>query len=365
MSERALSIRNLSLALLLGCPALAACRAEAQHEEQHGTFPVTHPHRQDTELVREYVAQIRASQHIELRALERGYLEDIFVDEGQLIEEDQLMFQTMPTIYQAEVSRAKAELDLAGIEYDNAKRLADKGVISASELGLAKAKYAKAKAELDLASAHRRLTEVHAPFAGIMGRFEVRKGSLLDEGELLTTLSDNRHVWVYFNVSEAEYLAYMARKRDEAETVRLRMANGEVFDRSGVIETIEADFDNQTGNIAFRAGFDNPAGLLRHGGTGKIMMSVPYPDALLIPQKATFEILDRRFVFVVDEHGTVHQREIEVAAELPNVFIVASGLDEHDQILLDGLRKVRDGEHVEVALEPPTEVLAHLDLHAE
>jgi len=355
--------RMLSFVLLVAC--LWGCTETEQAEEERGTFLATTPLRQDATVDTEFVAQVRASQHIELRALERGYLEDIYVDEGQLIEEEQLMFQVMPIIYQAEVNRAKAEVDLANIEYKNAKLLADKGVISSSELALANAKYNKAKAELDLAAAHRRLTEIRAPFTGIMGRFQVRKGSLLDEGELLTTMSDNRHIWVYFNVTEAEYLAYMARSDSQAAKVKLRMANGEIFDQTGEIETIEADFNNETGNIAFRAGFDNPKKLLRHGETGKIIMTVAYPGALLIPQKATFEILDRRYVFVVDDEGVVKSRSIEVAAEIPNLFILESGLEETDHILIDGLRKVRDGDEIEIEVQAPAEVFAHLDLHAE
>lgn len=354
-----------SRVLFIACLAMPACHAPEKVEEQRATFAVTSPLRQDSGLTNEYVAQIRASQHIELRTLERGYLEEIFVDEGQLIEEGQLMFQVMPLIYEAEVKRAEAEADRANIEYQNAKLLADKNVIASSELALAKAKYNSAKAELSLAAAHRRLTEIRAPFTGIMGRFAVRKGSLLDEGEMLTTLSDNRHVWVYFNVTESEYLDYMSRSEGQTTSVKLRMANGEVFEQTGTIETIEADFNNQTGNIAFRAGFDNPKGLLRHGETGSIMMTVPYPDALLIAQKATFEVLDHRYVYVVDDSGVVQSREISVAAELPNIFIIDGGLEQTDRILLEGLRRVRDGDQIDVDYQQPAEILNHLDLHAE
>jgi membrane fusion protein (multidrug efflux system) len=353
------------LVLFLTCLTIWGCRKPEKAEEQAATFAVTSPLRADTEITNEYVAQIRAIQHIELRTLERGYLQEIFVDEGQLIEKGQLMFQVMPLIYQAEMTKAEAEADLANIEYKNAKLLADKNVIAPSELALAKAKYDSAKAGLSLATARRHLTEIHAPFSGIMGRFLVRTGSLLDEGEMLTTLADNRHIWVYFNVTEAEYLDYMTQSENRVTTVKLRMANGEVFDQVGTIETIEADFNNETGNIAFRAGFENPKGLLRHGETGKIMMTVPYPDALQIPQRATFEVLDRRYVFVVDDSGVVKSRAISVAAELPNIFIVDGGLEDTDHILLDGLRKVRDGDQIEFEYQQPAEVLSHLDMHAE
>ena len=349
------------------CLAPLACEHHAaEHHEVDHEVVLTSPLQKDVVATQQYVCQIHSRRHIELRALERGYLEEIFVDEGQLIEEGQLMFQVMPIIYQAEVSRAKAEVDLAHIELKNAELLAEKNVISPSELALARAKYNKAKAELSLASAHRRLTEVHAPFTGIMGRFEVRKGSLLDEGELLTTMSDNSKVWVYFNVSEREYLDYKANtKEGETTTVKLRMANGELFDQPGVIETIEADFNNETGNIAFRAGFPNPKGLLRHGETGNVLMTIPYPKALIIPQKSTFEVLDKRYVFVVDDKGGVKTRSISVAAEQPHRFIIDGGLEETDHILLEGLRKVRDGDTIETEYQDPETVFASIVPHAE
>src|SRR5690606_1771530 len=128
----------------------------------------------------------------------------------------------------------------------------------ANELALAKAKLDKAKAELALAMGHLGFTEIRAPFDGIIDRFRVRLGSLVDEGELLTSLSDNSKMWVYFNVPEAEYLDYITReKSDSVLKVQLQMANHQLFDQAGIVETIEADFNNETGNIAFRATFKN------------------------------------------------------------------------------------------------------------
>lgn len=307
---------------------------------------------------------MHASQHIEVRAQERGYLTGIFVDEGQLIEEDTKMFQIMPLIYRADLHRAEAEADMASIEYKNTKMLADKDIVSKAELALAGAKLNRARAELELAQTHMRLTEIRAPFTGLMDRFMVRLGSLVEEGDLLTTLSDNRMLWIYFNVPEAEYLEYKA-DPEQKMTVKFRMANDKMFDQEGKVETIEADFDNTTGNIAFRATFANPTGLLRHGETGNIIVTTKYPDAQMIPQKATFEILDRRYVFVVDDEGTVKQRQISVAAELPHAFILDGGLEDTDHVLLEGLRKVQDGKHVDVKFEEPAEVFAQLKYHAE
>ncbi len=352
------------LGLTLALATATACGSS--HEgHPHGAFLVSSPLRKEVTVTEEYVAQIQAIQHIELRAMERGYLEEIYVDEGQRVAAGQKMFKIMPRLAQAELKKAAAEAEFARIEYENTKALAERDVVSPNELALAKARLDKAIAEKDLAGAHLGLTEIKAPFEGIMNRLEVRKGSLVEEGELLTALADNSTMWVYFNVTEAEYLDYQMQEHDERQPVKLVMANGREFPHEGRVETIEADFNNETGNIAFRAAFPNPEGLLRHGETGKVLMATPIEDALVVPQKATFEVLDKLYVYVVDEHGELHTRRIKVAEELDHVFVVSEGLEEEDRILLDGLRKVREGEHIEVHYEDPEKALATLDVHAE
>lgn len=343
-----------------------SCGLKKEEKEEEIQFLVTSPLRKDTLVTKDYVCQIRSIQHIELRALERGYLQKIFVDEGQSIKEGQLMFQIMPLIYQAEMQKAKAEADFAEIEYLNTKRLADSNVVSKNELALAKAKFDKAKAELSLAQTHLQFTEVKAPFNGIMDHFHVRLGSLVSEGDLLTTLSDNSKMWVYFNVPEAEYLNYKTHvKQDSLIKVNLLMANNKLFDHPGVIQTIEADFDNETGNIDFRATFPNPEGLLRHGETGNIEMAVPLKNALIIPQKATFEILEKKYVYVVDKDNIVRQKEISIAAEMPDLYIIKGGLTGNDKIMLEGIRKVKDGDKIEYKYEDPKTVIPRLKVYVE
>lgn len=341
---------------------LSTCQKKEHKVEEEATFLVTHPLRLDTLVLKDYVGQVRAIQHIEIRTLEKGYLQNIYVDEGQFVKKGQLMFQIMPTIYQAETQKAQAEVNFVQIEYQNTKNLADSNIVSKNELALAKAKLDKAKAELALSQAHLGFTEVRAPFDGIMDRFQVRLGSLVDEGELLTTLSDNSKMWVYFNVPEAEYLDYATRAKSSTPLdVKLLMANNELFDQGGKVETIEADFDNETGNIAFRATFPNPKRVLRHGETGNILMPVHLKNALLIPQKATFEILDKKYIYVVDEKSQVQSRQITVGTELPHLYVVTSGLKEGEKVLIEGLRKVRNKQKIKHKIEPPYKVLAELD----
>ena len=343
-----------------------SCETKKETKHDETKFLVTNPIKKDTSITKDYVSQIHSIQHIELRALEKGYLQKVFVDEGQHVKKGQLMFQISPNVYQAELQKAKAEANAAEIEYKNTQLLAEGNVVSENELALAKANYAKANAEVELARTHLGFTSIRAPFDGIMDHLHVRNGSLLDEGELLTTLSDNSKMWVYFNVPETEYLDYiMSQDKGKKKEVTLLMANNKEFNQKGIVETIRGEFNNETGNIAFRATFPNPDGILRHGETGNILMKVPYKDALIIPQKATFEVLNKKYVFVVDSNNTVKQREITVAAELPHLFLVEKGLAESDKILLEGIRMVKDQQKINVEFEEPNAVLSSLDLYAE
>lgn len=343
---------------------LVACHPETQIEELvEVTF--TEAQVKDTTIYQEYVCQIHGMRYIELRTMERGYLTGIHVDEGQYVQQGQVMFQIMPNILQADVNRAASELEMATIECANTKKLADENVVSLNELKLAEARQKKAAAEWDLARIHLNLATVKAPFSGIMDRFHVREGSLLEEGELLTTMSDVRSLWIYFNMQEAEYLNLTQHKEIKTKRLELLMANGELFDSPGYIETIEGEFDHETGNIQLRALFQNPKSLLRHGETGKIRVPTNYAEAMIIPQKATFEILDKKYVYVVDEAGTVHQREIVIGNELTHVYLVHSGLKKGEAFIVDGLRKVRDGQHVEGKHVSAASIMANLELHAE
>ena len=343
-----------------------SCSSKPEEKEEATKLLVTSPLAQDTTITKEYVAQIKAYQHIELRALEKGYLQKIFVDEGQAVTKGQPMFQITPLVYQADLQKSQAEANYVDIEYRNTKSLADSNIVSKNELALSRAKLNKARADVSLAQTHLQFTSIKAPFSGIMDHFQGRLGSVVNEGDLLTTLSDNSKMWVYFNVPEAEYLAYKEQAAaDNVVKVKLLMANNEVFKYPGVVQTVEADFNNETGNIAFRATFPNPGGLLRNGETGSVLMTVPLRHALIIPQKASFEVLEKRYVYVVDAQSVVHQREIIVASEMPDLYVIKSGLAATDKILLEGIRKVKDGDKISFAFENMKKVLPTLKVYSE
>ncbi len=355
-------IPAICFAMLAGCEKpVEPPKAERQR------LVVTNPMVKDVVTSQRYVCQIHSRRHIEVRAMESGYLAEIRIEEGQPVKKGDLMFRVLPTLYQAKYETVRAEARKAQIEYDNTKRLLDDNVVSDQELAIVAAKLAHAKAELHRSSAELEFTRIKASFDGIVDRLRSREGSLVNEGDILTTLSDNVVMWVYFNVPEARYLNYQTGlMRGEGHArVELILANGEKFNQPGKIAAIEADFDNKTGNLPFRADFPNPDGLLRNGQTGNVIMYHDLKDAMVIPQRATFEVLDKQFVFVIDENETVRQREIEVAVELEDIFVVRSGLTQKDKIVLDGKRQVRDGDKSEYEFRSPSEVMKTLKKTAE
>ncbi|CAA7386649.1 MULTISPECIES: efflux RND transporter periplasmic adaptor subunit [Chryseobacterium] len=357
------SLMYINLCLILLC---ISCHSEKKEETEAATFNITSPIIKDTIIDKDYVAQIRSINHIELRAQEKGYIQSIYVDEGQYVQKGQLLFKIMPNLYESDVNRAKAEVKYEEIEYQNTKKLSEKDIVAPQEMAMAKAKYEKAQAELSSMNTHLKFTEIRAPFNGIVGHLHVRKGSLVDDGELITELSDNSKMWVYFNVPESEYLDQMSNKKEnDPMHVHLKMANGKMFTQDGLVETIESDFNNETGNIAYRATFPNPNGLLRYGETGNIIITAPYSNAMMIPQKATFEELEKKYVYVITKDNKVKAREIKIAAELPHIYVVASGLTKGDKILLDGLRMVKENQKINARFQSPEKVMSNLDLYAE
>jgi len=355
-----------SLVDQLGSFLRAQEEAEESHEGHHKVVS-TSPVAQDVTITEPYVCQIHSQRHIEVRALESGYLEEILVREGQPVKAGEVMFRVMPTLYQAKLDAENAEAQLALLKFNNTKRLYEQKVVSQNEVALLQAELAKAQAKAKLAAAELNFTYVRAPFSGMVDRLQKQLGSLVSEGDILTTLSDNSVMWVYFNVPEARYLQYMSDRSQhrKEDRVQLRLADGSILPYDGKIGAIEAIFDNTTGNIPFRADFPNPDGLLRHGQTGTILLSRVHPGAIVIPQRAVFEILEKSYVYVIGADHAVHQREISIEQELDDIYVVKKGLTVDDRIVIDGIQQIRDGDHVEDEFRTPEDVLGHLKYHAE
>jgi len=351
---------------LIALVCLSSCTSKQEVKEEASNYTVTNPVVIDTSVTKEYVSQIKSLRNIEIRALEKGFLQNIYVDEGQSVKAGQVLFRIVPKMYEAESDKANAEVKAAEIELQNTKLLADKNVVSKNELAMAKAKLDGAKAEMSMAKFHLTATIIKAPFDGIIDRIPKKLGSLIDEGELLTTLSDNSQMFAYFNVSEPEYLNYQTDVKDRgSKKVGLLLANNQPLKYKGDVETIESEFDSETGNIAFRAKFPNPDKLLKNGETGKVQMTVPLKGALVIPQKATYEIQDKFYVFVVGNDNVVHSKNITITSEMPDLYVIGSGLSANDKIVLEGVQNVKDDDKIKFKLVSPKQAISELKLNAE
>lgn len=330
-----------------------SCNSKKETKKEIGKYTATSPLIIDTAFTKEYVAEIQSIQNIEIRAKVKGFIESINVDEGQLVKSGQVLFTIRPKEYEAELIKAKAEVKKAELDAQNAKNLSDKNIISKSELALSLAKLEQTKADESLAAMYVSYTKVTAPFEGLIDRLKFKQGSLIDEGTLLTTLSNNKKMYAYFNVSESEYLDYKTRNSKEKNNiVSLLLANGQAHKYKGKIETIQGEFDINTGSIAFRAIFPNPDALLKHGETGRVQMYVDLKHAMIIPQKATFELQDKVYVYVVDKNNIIKLRNIKIKQRLNNLFVIESGLSEEDVFIVEGIQSLKEEDKVETTLIP-------------
>lgn len=354
----------LLLISLCSTIGFTSCNQKKEEETKEAVkLPITTPILMDTILTKDYIAEIQSIQNIEVRAKVKGFLETIKVDEGQRVEAGQMMFTIRSREYEAELTKAQARVNTTELEMQNVKTLAEKNIVSQTELALAVAKLNEAKAEQGIAEAALTFTKISAPFSGVVDRLKFKVGSLIDEGTLLTSLSNNREVYAYFNVSEKEYLDFKAKGKDKEKTsISLLLANGQPHKYKGVIETIEGEFDKNTGSIAFRAKFPNPDLLLKHGETGKVQLPVELKNALVIPQKATFELQDKIYVYVLDENNVVKARNIVVKQKLSNLYVIESGITINDKILLEGVQTVKENDKVQTELLAAKEVVEHLQL---
>jgi membrane fusion protein (multidrug efflux system) len=219
---------------------------------------------------------------------------------------------------------------------------------------LAEAKLAAYNAKIDearsaeaSAAAQLSYTLVRAPFDGFIDRIPLKAGTYISEGNLLTTVSDNSEVYAYFNVSETEYLEYSrSRETRSDQMVHLILADGTPFAGTGKIETLESEFEENTGSIAFRARFPNPKQLLKHGASGKVVLTNQLEDALLLPQKAVFEMQDKNYVYILDSANQVKMKSFASYARIKHSYIVQEGLKPGEKVVYEGVRSLREGMRI-------------------
>lgn len=322
-------------------------------------LPVITVKKLDTLLHKSYVADIQALQNVEIRAKAPGFIDRILVDEGKVVKKGQPLFQLNDAEFRnqlaqaaAQVSSAEAEVETSRLEEERVKKLVDKNIISHSELKLAAAKVKTAeskvldaKSHLDNARIRLSYTYIRSPFDGVIDRIPYKVGSLVDEGSLLTTISNLDAVYAYFAVSENEYLQFM--KADEQhkprlDDITLTLADGSVYPQKGKVETMESIFDEKTGSIAFRARFTNPDKMLKHGATGKVTLTREVHDVMMVPQKSVFEIQDKNYVFVVDDKNMVRMKNISTRGRMDEYLLVAEGLQPGEVIVYEGIQQLKD-----------------------
>lgn len=329
---------------------------------------------------KDYLGTIEGKVNVEIRPQVEGILEEIYVDEGAIVTEGQKLFKINPQPYQEELNNAlanenveKAKLENAKLEVDRLKPLVENDVISEVRLRTANSDYDVAKASLDQASAavasariNLEFTTIKAPVSGFIGRIPKRVGNLVGKSDPLTELSDISEVHVYFAMSESDFLYFRKKygKQDSTDgrtdttqlipNVTLVMADGSVYPETGIVDAINGQVNRTTGSISLRATFPNPDDALRSGNTGTLKMEERQPGVLTVPQVATTDLQDKVFVYTLAADHTVKRQAIEVAGKSGNQYIVASGINIGDRIVLSGMDKLSDGMAIKPLNVPAT-----------
>ncbi len=358
----------MALALVcVGCDREGA--ASVAPTTEGDAFPIARPETRDIVISHEYVADIRAARHAEIRSRYFGIIEAVAVDEGQAVKHKQRLFTINARSRKQElaVSRAasvavSAELEAAQQEVANVQLLADKNVVSPAELARAKSKVQMLEARLEQAKAATGRTavevdraEIRAPFDGVVNRIPFKAGSAVDETVELTTISDTREVLAYFAVAEREYLEHVRATGSAApRTVRLRLADGSLFEETGTIDAVTSEIDAATGTIMYRARFANPSGLVKHGSSAKVVLETTLKAALVVPQKATFEVQGNVYLYTVDASGIAHARKLEIRERVDDIYVLEAGLAADERFVVEGVQKIKDGARIDVRPSMPS-----------
>lgn len=348
----------LSLLVLLSCGDKTK-RKKAEIK----TVPVYSVIQKDTIISNRFVADIHARNNVEIHARVAGLLEKVFVSEGQKVKKGQQLFKISDAELQIQLLKAEAVYKnmlankrIAAVELEQAQTLFDKKVIADKEVELAKARHDAALAKLAQADADRKaisqrvsFTNITAPFEGIIDRLPYKEGSLVENGVLLTNLSQLDDVYAYFSIPENIYFQMMKENSlGKQRDIRLILPNGVLYGQKGEMRTADGDIDRQTGSIQYKAKFHNPEGFIKHGTSGKLIISEPRKDALLIPQKSVFSIQDKQFVFLLNKDNTVKMAHITIGGTLDGSYIVDKGLKKNDRIVQEGTQSLRDGDKVNI-----------------
>ncbi|QYN48775.1 efflux RND transporter periplasmic adaptor subunit [Apibacter sp. ESL0432] len=336
-------------------------------------YPVKVVTSQTAVLETDYPATIKGEEDIEIRPMVEGFIKTINVDEGSVVKKGQVLFTLDAPQYKQNVLNAEAAIKTAKAQVDNAVMdvtkitpLVEKGIVSKYQLESAqyalqtkRAALNQAQTALAIANTNLSYTVLTSPVNGIVGSIPFRLGSLVNSTTTLTTVANTSNVYVYFSLNEKQLLDFLkntpgatqAEKIKKSEPVTLILADGTEYNEKGKIETINGIVNTSTGSANFRSSFPNPQGILRSGSTGSIRISTTVENALVIPQKATFEIQGQTFVFVVQKDNKVKQVTIKVTPTPDGQsFIVNSGLNENDKIVVNGIQNLKEGMEIKPQL---------------
>ncbi len=320
--------------------------------------------------IKDYIGNIEGKVNVEIRPQVEGLLEQIFVDEGAFVKEGQPLFKVDPQPYQEVLNNMvatenveKAKLKNAKLEIDRLKPLIDNEVIAEVQLQTAKANYEIARASLAKASAavasakiNLDYTVIKAPVSGYIGRMPKRIGNLVSKSdkEPLTVLSDVSEVYVYFGMSESDFL-YFSKGNKKTDTtaagqylpdVALILADGHEYAEKGKVDMINGQVNRTTGSISLRASFPNSQDVMRSGNTGTIKLKETNPHVILIPQEVTTSIQDKTFVYILDNEDKVKLQSIVLNGVSGTNYIVSEGLKIGDRVIKTGFDKLTEGMYV-------------------
>lgn len=316
-----------------------------------------------------YPATIKGTQDIEIRPQVSGFIVKLCVDEGATVRKGQALFQIDPTQYQAAYNQAKAGVESAKANLEtvkstetNKKMLHDQKIISDFEYqtavnNLLSAKAALSQAEASLTSARQNLgfCTVTSPSDGVVGTFPYRVGSLVSASiaQPLTTVSEIKQMYVYFSMTEKDLLRLtkaggtIKEQLEKMPTIQLQLADGTIYPDSGKIDAVSGVIDQSTGSVSMRAIFPNAQNILRSGGMANVIFPYTMNDVILIPQSATQEIQDKKFVYVLQSDETIKHTEVTISnLNDGKNYIVTSGLKDGDKIVVEGVQTLKDGQKI-------------------
>ncbi len=329
---------------------------------------------ESTELQSTYPATIKGIQDVQIRPKVSGFITKVCVQEGQIVSAGQLLFVIDNETYQAQVRQAQAALNTATAQlatskltYENSKNLFANKVIGQYELQTSENSYATAQAtvaqaQAALASAKEALSfcYVKSPASGVIGSLPFKVGALVSasSAEPLTTVSDISTMEVYFAMTEKELLCMTKGNGgingaiQSFPAVLLRLADGTTYSQPGKVVKASGVIDQATGSISIIARFANPNKELRSGGAGQIIIPSTASNAIIIPQEATSEVQNKKFVYLVGKDNKVRYTEIQVNPQDDGkTFIVTEGLKVGDRIVSKGITSLTDGMEIKPITE--------------